>query len=70
VPPDQVIALQQVTITGSDGNQVTVDNPLFQYAFHPIDPSFPSPYSSWQTTLRQPTTEDANAQDDVEQLKA
>jgi tyrosinase len=70
VPPDEVVALPQVQITGPAGTKITVDNPLYQYTFHPIDPSFPNPYSLWQTTLRQPTTEDESAQDDVDQLKA
>ena len=69
IPPDQVIAQKQVTITGKDGNKVTVDNPLYHYSFHPIDPSFPDPYSGWQTTLRQPTSQDPDATDDVAMLK-
>jgi tyrosinase len=69
IPPDQVIAQTQVTITGKDGKQVKVDNPLYHYKFHPIDPSFPDPYSGWQTTLRQPTSQDPDATDDVETLK-
>jgi len=69
-PPDQVIALEQVTITGPNGNQIQVDNPLYHYNFHPIDPSFPFPYSNWQTTLRQPTDENSDATDDIQQLKS
>jgi tyrosinase len=70
VAPDQVIALRQVTIIGPSGNKVTVDNPLYHYTFHPIDPSFPRPHSLWKTTLRQPTTRDANARDNVDRLRA
>ena len=68
VPPDEVIKLTQVTITDKDGNQVQVDNPLYQYKFHPVDPSFYSPYSNWQTTLRHPTSDDADATDDIDAL--
>lgn len=69
VPPDQVIASKQVTITGHDGRRVTVDNPLYHYTFHPIDKSFPRPFSSWPTTLRQPLTTRPNATDNVAKLK-
>ena len=69
IPPDEVIALTQVTITGPNGKPVKVDNPLYQYTFHPIDPSFPDPYSGWPTTLRQPTSTDPDATDDVATLK-
>ena len=69
IPPDEVIVLKQVTITGPDGRKVKVDNPFYQYKFHPIDPSFQGPYSKWQTTLRHPPNEDPNATDDVAALK-
>jgi len=32
-----------------------VPNPLYQYTFNPIDPSFPSPWNSYRTTIRDPT---------------
>ena len=70
VPPDEVIALKQVTITTPDGKRTVVDNPLYHYVFNPIDPSFPSPYSAWPTTLRQPTSDDADATDDIDRLRA
>jgi tyrosinase len=70
VPPDEVIALQQVTITIKDGTRAQVDNPLYHYKFHPIDPSFRKPYSNWQTTLRRPDSTDPDATDDVANLKA
>jgi hypothetical protein len=54
VPPPEVISLQTVNITTPDGNSTAVRNPLLQYRFNPISPSFPSPYSSWQTTIRHP----------------
>ena len=69
VPPAEVISLRQVTITTPDGKRTQVDNPIFQYKFHPIDPTFPEPFSNWQTTLRHPTSGDADAQDDIEGLK-
>ncbi|KAJ7339997.1 tyrosinase [Mycena albidolilacea] len=65
VPPPEVISLAKVTITTANGQRVQVDNPLRRYTFHPIDPSFPAPYSSWKTTLRQPTTTGPNAVDNV-----
>ena len=69
IPPDEVIALKQVTIIGKDGKAVEVDNPLYHYVFHPIDASFPDPFSSWPTTVRQPTSADPDATDDVATLK-
>ncbi|KAF8903867.1 tyrosinase [Gymnopilus junonius] len=70
VPPDEVIALKQVSITGPNGKKVTVDNPLYHYKFHPIDSSFPEPYSGWQTTLRQPNSTQPDATDNVPRLKS
>ncbi|KAF8148054.1 tyrosinase [Crassisporium funariophilum] len=70
VPPDQVIALKRVEITGPNGTKVTVDNPLYHYRFHPIDASFPRPYRDWPTTLRQPTTINVDAIDNVSRLKS
>lgn len=69
VPPDAVIADKTVTITGPDGKKKSVANPLYHYTFHPIDPSFPSPYSGWQTTLRQPTSLQPGATDNIARLK-
>ncbi|KAF9473594.1 tyrosinase [Pholiota conissans] len=69
VPPDQVIGLKQVQITGPNGQKVTVDNPLYHYKFHPIDSSFPRPYSGWPATLRQPNSTRPNATDNVTRLK-
>ena len=69
VPPSEVISLTQVTITTPDGKRTKVDNPLFHYAFHPIEPSFPDPYINWRTTFRHPTTLDADAKDNVAELK-
>jgi tyrosinase len=70
IPPDEVIALPQVTITAPDGSRILTDNPLYQYTFHPIDQSFQDPYSSWPTTLRQPDGTDSDATDDVDRLRS
>ncbi|KIJ46617.1 hypothetical protein M422DRAFT_249772 [Sphaerobolus stellatus SS14] len=67
VPPPEVISLAQVTITTPTGRKA-VTNPLIRYKFHPIDPSFPDPYSQWPTTLRQPNSTDPNAKDNVTRL--
>ena len=69
VPPDEVIALKQVTIVTPDGKRTAVDNPLYNYTFHPVDSSFPSDFQKWRTTLRQPTTEGADATDNVALLR-
>ena len=61
VPPPEVISLQTLNITTPDGNTTAVRNPLLQYRFNPISPSFPDPYSSWQTTIRHP--DDPNSPD-------
>ena len=61
VPPAEVISQQQVTITRPDGTRGQVPNPLFSYRFHPIDASFPAPYSRWTSTLRHPANARPNA---------
>jgi tyrosinase len=69
VPPAEVISLESVEIITADGNTTPVPNPLFQYTFNPIDPSFPSPYSSWQTTIRHPDDPNSpNASTDIQAL--
>ncbi|KAF9044148.1 tyrosinase [Panaeolus papilionaceus] len=68
-PPPEVISLTQVPITGPNGTRITVNNPLVAYRFHPIDRSFPRPYSSWPTTLRQPTSTRPDAQANVTRLR-
>ncbi|KZV73173.1 photo-regulated tyrosinase [Peniophora sp. CONT] len=70
VPPDEVIQLRTVTITAPDGTRKDVSNPLYQYDFHPIDSSFPSPYSNWQSTLRHPTNQGASAVTSVADLRS
>jgi tyrosinase len=69
VLPDEVILLKQVTITASNGQRVPVDNPLYHYKFHPIERTFRRPYSGWPTTLRQPTSGQPNATDNVTRLR-
>ncbi|EKM54921.1 uncharacterized protein PHACADRAFT_259085 [Phanerochaete carnosa HHB-10118-sp] len=68
VPPPEVIADKQVTITLPDGTRGAVNNPLYGYVFHPIDPSFPAPYNQWQSTLRHPASDGPDAQTDVQAL--
>ncbi|KAJ7495027.1 tyrosinase [Mycena latifolia] len=68
LPPPEVISLDQVSIIAPNGQTIQVDNPLRRYTFHPIDPSFPDPYSGWQTTLRHPDSTDPDATDDVDDL--
>ncbi|KAF8990391.1 tyrosinase [Cyathus striatus] len=70
VPPAEVISLQNVTITTPDGKRTSVSNPLVRYRFHPIDQSFPTPYSGWQTTLRQPNNKSSSATDNVKRLRS
>ncbi|KAF8202684.1 tyrosinase [Mycena galopus ATCC 62051] len=68
VPPPEVISLDQVSIIAPNGQTIQVPNPLRRYTFHPIDPSFPDPYSSWKTTLRQPDSTGPDATDDIDVL--
>ncbi|VDC02340.1 unnamed protein product [Peniophora sp. CBMAI 1063] len=71
VPPAEVIEREELNIIGSDGNEMPVKNPLLAYTFHPIDGSFPSPYSEWQTTLRHPVpVKGPDAKSSVPRLKA
>ena len=69
VPPREVIALQNVNIVTPDGRTTSVPNPLYQYTFNPVDPSFPSPWRSWKTTIRHPDNPSSpNATTDVQDL--
>jgi len=54
VPPDEIIALENVNIITPDGNQNPVPNPFLRYTFNPVDSSFPSPWDQSQTTFRDP----------------
>ncbi|KAI0288602.1 tyrosinase [Russula brevipes] len=56
VPPDEVISLQSVDIITPDGRTTSVPNPLYQYTFNPVDPSFQGRYKSWRTTVRHPNS--------------
>lgn len=70
VPPPEVSWLEQVTITKPDGSKGKVPNPLVKYTFHPIDSSFPLPWSDWPTTLRHPVpTSGPNAKSDVKAME-
>ncbi|KAH9980147.1 photo-regulated tyrosinase [Lactifluus volemus] len=68
LPPAEVISLQSVNIITFDGSTISVPNPLFQYTFHPIDPSFRAPYSQWPMTLRHADSTSPNATTDVQSL--
>jgi len=57
VPPDEIIALENVDITTPNGDQ-SVPNPFLRYTFNPIDPSFTSPWDGYQTTVRHPEDSD------------
>jgi tyrosinase len=54
VPPPEVISLQTVNIITPDGKTTSVPNPLYQYPFNPIEPTFPPPYNTYKTTIRDP----------------
>jgi tyrosinase len=69
VPPPEVISKETLNIITPDGQTTAVDNPLLKYTFNPIDPSFPNPYSNWQTTIRHPDDPSSpNATTDVDAL--
>ena len=69
VPPPEVISQKTVSYIAHDGTNHTIDNPLYQYKFHPLqDGGFGLPWSQWPATLRCPTSEDASAQTDVTTL--
>nr|QTF98733.1 tyrosinase [Armillaria ostoyae] len=70
VPPPEVISLATVKIIKPDGKLGSVANPLLKYGFHPIDKSFPPPYSGWRTTLRHPTSANPNATSNIDDLKS
>jgi len=58
----------QLTFTGPNGQPKTIPNPLLAYVFKGGNKSFPSPYSVWNRTLRHATSNNANAQDNVQEL--
>ena len=63
VPPPEVIALQTVNIITPDGKTSSVPNPLYQYNFNPVDQSFPSPWNTYKTTIRDPSPSAPNVTD-------
>jgi tyrosinase len=70
VPPPEVISLQTVNIITPDGKTTSVPNPLYQYTFNPVDPSFPSPWKYWKTTIRHPDNPSSqNATTDSQALR-
>ena len=69
VPPPEVISLTTVSILAApDGTPTDVPNPLYQYTFNPIEPTFPPPYASWPNTVRSPDTDGPDATTDVNAL--
>jgi tyrosinase len=63
VPPPEVISMQTVNITTPDGKTASVPNPLLQYTFNPVDPSFPRPWGLLMTTVRSPSPSAPNVTD-------
>ena len=63
-PPDEVIAMENVTITQPDGSRKSVPNPLYRYQFHPVPSYFPDKMKAYTTTVRHPA-----AQDPVQSIK-
>lgn len=69
VPPPEVISMQTVSIMAPDGRTTSVPNPLYQYTFNPIDPTFPPPWKYWTTTIRHPDNPNSpNATTDSQEL--
>jgi tyrosinase len=65
--PDSV-ARPTITVTTPNGTQ-TIDNPLYAYTFHPMDPGiFWDQFLQWPQTLRWPSTKQANAVTQVNRL--
>ncbi|KAK8151449.1 hypothetical protein BKA80DRAFT_322963 [Phyllosticta citrichinensis] len=68
------IVSPKINVTLPNGTQV-IDNPLFQYRFHPLnpsdleDPSEPQ-FQQYQTTLRYPTSLTADAQNTEGRVKS
>lgn len=69
-----ILTQSTVQVTGTNGQVQTITNPLASYRFNPINPSagdFPgTPWSSWQNTLRWPTSQTSSAQSDTASLQA
>ena len=58
-----------VDVTAPDGIK-TVTNPLYRFTFPSKFPysSFPSPHNTWRTTLRYPSSDQADAECQMEAL--
>ncbi|KAF9477267.1 tyrosinase [Pholiota conissans] len=70
-PPPEVISMQQVTITNSNGERVLVNNPMYCYAFPQGElGSFAGHFQTWPTTLRCPTSDASAAMSDVKTLQS
>jgi tyrosinase len=67
VLPDS-IAGATITVTQSNGQQATINNPLAAYQYQNPSTMLYSPFVNWQTTLRYPTSNANNAQTQVNQL--
>ena len=68
LPPDEVIRLSTVTITGFNGRDVVVNNPLLRYKFQarlPLNYFKGTTWAQYQTTLRQP---DANGKENIPRM--
>ncbi|KAG8824552.1 hypothetical protein FRC17_009078 [Serendipita sp. 399] len=72
--PDFVSMQKQVTLDAPTGS-VTIDNPLYQYTFRPMYSDFGDGlpdekiWEAWRSTLRWPTTRDANGQSNAVQME-
>ncbi|KAE9962907.1 hypothetical protein BLS_009904 [Venturia inaequalis] len=49
-------------------SNVTIQNPMYSYRFHPTDSRLGSPYVNYATTVRYPTTQDSSAQSQGNQM--
>jgi tyrosinase len=69
VPPAEVISKTSLTVTGPNGQPLTVNpNPLYGYNFRGGANNFPAPYSVWKKTLRHATNDTASAVNNVQEL--
>jgi tyrosinase len=70
-PPDEVLTLDQVEYIAPNGQTQTMENPFRRYKFHSKESvsEFPEKFKQWDRTLRHPTTQAADAKDNLEELK-
>jgi tyrosinase len=68
VLPDS-IASATITVTLSNGQQGTINNPLASYNYQNPSTMLYSPFVNWRTTLRYPTSNANDAQTQVNQLQ-